>query len=141
MALSWKRDVPTWDEDKQRIIGSAPAGIFDTRYAQNKIGATVPCDWYRVEDDGRTVGYGWLDVVWGDAEILLATDPEYRDKGVGTFILENIDKQARRMGVNYIYNVVRPTHPDGDKVRAWLEKRGFHTEPDGRLTRRVGAAS
>lgn len=140
MALRWIRDIPTWDEDKQRIIGNAPPGIFDSRYADNQLGAPVPCDWYRVEDDEKTVGYGWIDVVWGDAEILLVTSPEARSKGVGKFILDNLDAQARRMGLNYTYNIVRPTHPEGDTVRSWLIKNGFVAQPDGRLTRRVGAA-
>lgn len=141
MTRQWIRDVPTWDEDKQRIIGGAPSGIFDSRYAGNRLGDPVPCDWYRVEDNGRTVGYGWIDVVWGDAEILLAVDPTTRGRGVGAFILDELDKQARRMGLNYIYNIVRPTHPEGDRVRHWLEKHGFAAEPDGRLLRRVGVAT
>jgi GNAT superfamily N-acetyltransferase len=139
MALSWHRDLPVWDADKERIVGKAPTGSLDSRYSEMTIGSPVPCTWYRVEDDGKTVGYGWIDVVWGDAEILLAVDPAAEGKGVGTFILDRLDDEARRMGLNYIYNLVRPTHPKGDQVSAWLVERGFEHKPDGRLLRRVGA--
>ena len=95
----------------------------------------------RVEQDGAIVGYGWIDVVWGDAEILLATSPEAQRSGVGTFILDHLDEEARGMGLNYIYNMVRPTHPEAETVTAFLVKRGFESKPDGRLTRRVGRAA
>ena len=76
MTLRWIRETPAhWDANKARIVGGAPPGIFDTRYKTCKIGELVPGEWWRVEDDAAVVGYGWLDVVWGDAEILLATDP------------------------------------------------------------------
>ena len=140
MSLSWIHETSaTWDDDKARIVGGAPAGIFDTRYGELEQGALVPAEWWRVEDDGRTVGFGWLDVTWGDAEILLATDVEARGKGVGTFILEHLEDEARQRGLRYLYNVVRPTHPDGETVAAWLRERGFEDERDGRLVRGVSA--
>ena len=141
MSLTWHRDLPVWDADKQRIVGNTPEGVLDSRYADMKEGSPIPCNWFRVEQDGKTVGYGWVDVVWGDAEILLATSSDARKSGVGTFILDRLEEEARRMGLNYIYNLVRPTHPEADAVTAWLVKRGFESKSDGRLTRRVGAAA
>lgn len=138
MSLSWHKDLPVWDANKQRIIGEAKPGIFDTRFSKVKEGAPIPCMWYRVEKDGKTVGYGWIDVVWGDAEILLAVDPSSRNQGAGSFILEQLDDEARTMGLSYIYNIVRPTHPEAEKVTKWLGERGFVQERDGRLLRRVG---
>lgn len=137
----WHRDLPVWNADKERIIGALPPGVLDTRYSEMKEGALLPCDWFRVEEDGKTVGYGWTDVVWGDAEVLLATAEDARHAGVGAFILEQLDHEARRMGLNYIYNMVRPTHPAGPKVTAWLMKHGFESKEDGRLIRRVGHAA
>ncbi len=141
MSFTWHRDIPVWDADKLRIVGGTAKGILDSRYASIELGATVPCNWFRVERDGAVVGYGWVDVNWGDAEILLATAADAQGSGVGSFILEHLDEEARRMGLAYTYNIVRPTHPDGDKVAAWLVKRGFEKKPDGRLTRRVGKTS
>ncbi|MGE0485989.1 MAG: GNAT family N-acetyltransferase [Gammaproteobacteria bacterium] len=136
MTLTWKHEQhPTWDDDKQRIIGAAPAGVFDRRYGELAAGAGLPGEWWRVEDDGDTVGYGWLDVVWGDAEILLATAPAARRHGVGSFILEQLATEAAARGLNYLYNVVRPSHPQRDAVRHWLEARGFRAASDGSLTR------
>lgn len=141
MSLTWHRDLPVWDADKQRVVGGTPPGVLDSRYARIPDGAQVPCNWFRVEQDGAVVGYGWVDVVWGDAEILLATSPEAQRRGVGSFILDHLDAEARRMGLHYIYNMVRPTHPDAEAVTAFLVKRGFESKPDGRLTRRVGRAT
>jgi ribosomal protein S18 acetylase RimI-like enzyme len=138
MTLRWIYESPAvWDADKARIVGAAPEGVFDTRYAQAKVGDLVPGEWWRVEDGEATVGYGWLDVNWGDAEILLATAPEAQQRGVGSFVLSHLEQEARARGLNYLYNVVRPTHPDADRVTAWLKKRRFEPSADGRLLRGV----
>lgn len=138
MSLSWIRErSATWDEEKRRIVGGAAPGTFDSRYARIPIGALVPGEWWRVEDDGRTVGYGWMDVNWGDAEVLLATDVEARGRGVGTFIVEHLEDEARARGLNYLTNMVRPTHPEGARVSAWLAARGFVPSEDGRMLRAV----
>ncbi|MBX3271775.1 MAG: GNAT family N-acetyltransferase [Sandaracinaceae bacterium] len=138
MTLSWIRERnAVWNADKARIVGRAPAGIFDTRYGKLEEGDLVPAEWWRVEDDGRTVAYGWLDVNWGDAEILLATEPEARGRGVGTFVLKHLELEARARGLNYMYNLVRPTHPHGEQLTAWLVRRGFEAARDGRLVRSV----
>jgi len=140
MSLRWIHESPArWDESKARIVGLAPPGIFDTRYRDAKPGQLVPGDWWRVEQEGRVVGYGWLDLVWGDAEVLLATDPEAQRHGVGTFILDRLEDEARSRGVSYLYNIVRTTHPHGPDVTRWLEKLGFRAAEDGRLLRSVGA--
>ncbi|HHH27670.1 MAG TPA: GNAT family N-acetyltransferase [Polyangiaceae bacterium] len=138
MSLQWIADKPArWDQDKGRIVGGAPAGVFDARFGKCNAGDVLPGEWWRVERDGTVLGYGWLDVVWGDAEILLATDPESRGQGVGTFILDNLEQEARRKGLNYLYNIVRPTHPSREAVTAWLSKRGFSPSEDGSLIRTV----
>jgi len=141
MDWSWEREQqPRWDSDKRRIVGGAPQGIFDSRYAESQDGATLPGEWWRVERDGDVVGYGWLEQVWGDGEILLATDTQQQGHGIGTFIVEQLDKEAARRGLNYVCNIVRPTHPDSEAVVAWLSKRGFQSKGDGRLVRRTGVA-
>ena len=141
MAPSWIRESPVrWDEDKARIVGDAPPGIFDTRYRDAKPGQIVPGEWWRVEDDRRALGYGWLDTVWGDAEILLAVDPAAQRRGVGSFILDHLDAEAQRRGLNHLYNLVRPTHPHAAEVIRWLEKHGFRAQEDGRLLRGVKKA-
>ncbi len=136
--LSWVRErLPVWDADKARIVGGAPAGVFDTRYGELAEGAPVPGEWWRAEREGAAVGYGWLEVVWGDAEILLAAAPEARGQGVGSFVLQRLEEEAKARGLNYLYNVVRPTHPEGERVAAWLSERGFKASEDGRLLRSV----
>jgi GNAT superfamily N-acetyltransferase len=135
MAFSWIREQATWDETKAEIIGAAPKGVFDRRYNELAIGDVLPGEWWRVDDDGRTVGFGWMDVVWGDAEILLATSADAQGRGVGSFIIDRLVAEARNRGLNYLYNTVRPTHPRASELTAWLEKRGFTGSEDGTLVR------
>lgn len=125
MPLTWTREEnPTWAEHKSRIIGGAPAGAFDlSRYTG---GGTLPGEWWRVEEQQRVRGYGWMDVVWGDAEILLAVDPAAGRAGIGAFILEQLANEAASRGVRRMYNRVRAEHAEGDRVVGWLLRRGFH---------------
>jgi GNAT superfamily N-acetyltransferase len=137
MSLVWVHEnPPTWDDDKARIIMGAEPGIFDDRYGHLTHGTLIPGEWWRVEDDGRVVGYGWLDSVFGNAEILLATASDARGQGVGTFVLDRLSEEAKARGLNYLYNVVRPTHPEPEELRSWLMARGFEGRDDGRLLKR-----
>lgn len=138
MAFQWISEQPAvWDTGKVRIIGEAQTGIFDRRYRELGEGTMPPGDWWRIEEGGTLIGYAWMDLVWGDAEILLATAPEARERGAGSFALENLEREARARGVNYLYNVVRPAHPDRERLSAWLQKRGFRPCEDGSLLRSV----
>ena len=138
MGLKWIHESPPyWDADKARIVGDAGAGIFEPSLADREIGTLLPNDWWHAEEDGKVVGYGWMDTTWGDAEILLAVDPGARRHGIGTFILERLEVEARERGLNYIYNVVRETHPLHAEVTAWLEARRFTASEDGKLLRAV----
>ncbi len=135
MNLEWiDENPPHWDENKTAIIGSAPPGVFDVRaYSE---GDVMPGEWWRVEESGKVLGYGWLDTTWGDAEILLAVDAAQQGRGVGTFILDRLEREAAARGLNYLFNVVGPRHPDADGVTRWLEARGFAPSHEDRLLRR-----
>ena len=138
MSLNWTQESPAyWDKDKQTIVGGAPDGIFEL--PQLADGDVIPGDWWRVDDDGTTIGYGWLDVTWGDAEMTLAVHPDHQEKGAGSFILEHLQKEAAAKGINYLYNTVRPTHPDEYDVTRWLKKRNFIEHDDGVLRRPVSS--
>jgi hypothetical protein len=86
------------------------------------------------------LGYGWMDVSWGEAEILLAVDRSCRDSGIGSFILANLEQAAAARGLNYVYNTVLSSHPDADAVSDWLGVRGYRDTGDGVLRKRVTAA-
>ena len=138
MSLKWVRESPAqWDADKARVVGGAAPGVFDPAFADRAEGEVLPSDWWRVEADGRTVAYGWMDVTWGDAEILLVVEPEMRGSGVGTFILDHLEEEAYTRGLRYLYNVVPDRHPRHDEVKGWLESRRFHGSDDGKLLRAV----
>lgn len=129
MGLTWNAEQnPRWDAGKQRIVGGAPQGAF--HLGELAPDAPVPGEWFRVEDQGRAVGYGWMDVVWGDGEVLLAVDPAAQRRGIGTFILDHLEQEAASRGLNRIYNTVRPSHPERAAVSTWLRGHGF-SAPDG----------
>jgi len=139
MSLEWTRESPPhWDDRKREIVGAAPAGIFDL--GPFAAGDPLPGDWWHVTDGDQIVGYGWMDCTWGDAEMLLAVAPEAQGRGVGTFILDRLEQEAAGRGVNYLHNLVRTTHPDRERITAWLRGRRFEPEhDDDRLRRRVHA--
>lgn len=140
MSLTWITENPArWDGPKQSIVGAAPVGIFDSRFAELDEGDALPGAWWRVEKDGEPIAFGWLDAVWGDAEITLAVADDARGAGVGTFALQQLEKEAKARGLNRLYNIVRPTHPDHDATTAWFTKRGFELREDGSLVREVPA--
>ncbi len=138
MGREWiHENPPTWGPHKARIVGGAEDGIFDV--PKLSPGDVVPGEWWRVEDDGDIVGFGWMDVVWGDGEILLAVAPDARGRGVGSFILDRLEAEARSRGLAYVYNSVRVTHPHREQVGRWLREHGFSTAEHGsRLERKVG---
>jgi N-acetylglutamate synthase-like GNAT family acetyltransferase len=137
MALRWVHDDdPRWDDDRRRVFASVPQGVLRTE--ERSPGEPLSSDWWRVERDGRVVGYGWLDDVWGDAEVLLAVDAGERGSGVGSFVMAHLEQEAAARGLNYVVNVVRQSHPARDAVTAWLQGRGFSAAEDGRLRKRVG---
>lgn len=130
-----------WDEDKARIVGAEAQGVFRPQYAAAQLGDIIPGTWFRVESEGKVVGYGWMDLGWGNAEILVATRPEARGRGVGSFVLDRLRDEAESAGMKYVTNVVRQTHPEKDRVTQWLQKRGFAAGEDGRLFRALSRPS
>src|SRR3954447_11180665 len=135
--LRWVHDEdPRWDDDRRRLFAAVPEGVFGTE--ARAPGEPLSSDWWRVERDGRVVGCGWLDDVWGDAEILLAVDEGERRSGVGAFVVDHLEKEAAARGLNYVVNVGRESPPPGAASPAWLERRGFAASEDGRLRKRVG---
>jgi len=140
MSLEWiHENPPQWDTRKREIVDGTPDGVFDL--APFNDGDLLPGEWWRVEQAGEILGYGWMDCTWGDAEILLVVRAAKQRQGVGTFILDHLEREAAVRGLNYLHNVIRPSHPEGQAMAAWLKKRRFEAEHDSeRLRRRVPVA-
>ena len=140
--LRWIHESPAyWDADKARLIGDAEPGTFGPEVGGRTEGAVLGGDWWRVEAEGQTIGYGWMDATWGDAEISLVVDPRERGRGVGTYVLEHLEHEAQERGLHYLYNEVEPSHPENDAVTQWLETRRFAASDDGKLARAVVRAA
>jgi len=139
--LVWVQEsAPTWDADKQRVFATVPPGVFDVG---GEHGADLLGEWWSARDEsGRAVGYGWMDSGWGDVEVLLAVDRDAQDRGVGSFILEHLEQEASGRGENYVYNVVRTSHPDRERLHDWLAVRGYRgSDKDEALRKRVATDS
>lgn len=138
--LRWiQDDDPRWDADRARVFATVPEGVFRTEARTD--GERLTGDWWLVSDGERVVGYGWLDDVWGDAEILLAVEEDSRGAGVGAFVLDHLEDEAAARGLNYVVNVVRDTHPQRDAVTRWFLAHGFTGTDDGRLRKQVRGRS
>jgi len=137
MQRQWIHESPArWDETKEAVVGRAPKGAISHVDGYRR-GGMLPGDWWRVEEGGRVAGYGWMDHTWGDAEILLAVHPEAQKQGVGAWILDRLEGEARSRGLNYMYNVVPSGHPDASGLTGWLEKHGFQGSHEPGLLRRA----
>ena len=136
MGLLWIREIPAhMDELKQSVLRAAGEGVFSVARLPRM--ALLPGDWWRVTDGKKILGYGWMDTSWGDAEILLAVDPAAQRTGVGKFILDRLDTEARERGLNRLYNVIPARHPEPEKLKAWLMKHGFAQAGEGSLLQRA----
>ena len=140
MSYHWHKDEsPRWDADKQRLFGAAE--LAATGLKRPVDGAPLADEWWRVlDDDGSVVGYGWLDSEWGDAQISFLVAPDERGKGIGAFVVDHLEDEARRRGLNYIYNVVPDSHPDRAWMTKWLTDHAFSGAGQD-LRRRVRAAT
>lgn len=132
--MDWSHENPArWDADKARVLADAP-GVLDGDYADGQL---VPGEWWRVSRDGVVIGYGWMDVTWGYAPILLVVAASERDSGVGGWIVDRLQEEARSRGLAYIFNVVPASVPDPEAVASWLLAHGFESsQSDGRMLRR-----
>lgn len=138
--MEWIRETPArWDADKQRVLGEVAPHLFG--FGSPDPGDALADEWWRVEDGGRVLGYGRLDDSWGDAEILVLVAPDRRRSGVGSYILEHLEREAAGRQLNYIYNVVPVGHPDPESVTGWLAGHGFTANAVGELRKKVAPAA
>jgi GNAT superfamily N-acetyltransferase len=137
--MDWvKEDLPRWDADKQRVFDDV--ALLSVGMDRPADGASLADEWWHVVGDGGAIaGYGWLDSEWGDAQITFFVDPAHRGDGIGEFVLDHLEAEARKRGLNYIYNVVPDTHPDRPWMTGWLRSHGLEESAHGDLRRRVGA--
>lgn len=74
--------------------------------------------------DKEIAGYGVLSVAAGEAHILnVCVDPEYRSRGYGERLLDEMLFRARAASVREVFLEVRPSN---ELAIALYRKKGFH---------------
>lgn len=122
-----------FDAEKKAFFEKIPAGAVRVEPA----GDLLPGRWWRLEVDGEVAGYGWMDVTWGDAQVVLAVDPARQGDGLGKVILDHLEEEAHREGLGYLFNTIPADHPDPERARGFLTANGFVASGlDGSLLRR-----
>lgn len=114
-----------YDDDKKAFFSALQDGVVRL----NPAGNYLPGTWWRLTAGDTTLGYGWMDVTWGDAQIMLAVSPEARRGGHGKTILDHLEHEAHEAGLAYMFNTIPGDHPDPEGVRVFLTGNGF--EPSG----------
>lgn len=81
-----------------------------------------------LEQEGDVIGYSILSVAAGEAHILnICVHPEYRSRGYGEKLLDEILFRARAASVREIFLEVRPSN---EHALALYRKKGFHKVAD-----------
>jgi len=74
--------------------------------------------------DHNVAGYGVLSIAAGEAHILnICVDPDYRSRGYGEKLLDELLFRARTASVRTILLEVRPSN---ERAIALYRKKGFH---------------
>ena len=94
-------------------------------------GDALADEWWRVEEDGRVVGYGRLDDTWGDAEVLVLVDPQWRGTGLGAFILERLEHEAASRRLTTSATSCRAATPSPKRSPAGSRAAGSHRTTSG----------
>ncbi len=129
--LTWVHEPDArWDEDKRRIFSAIDELIF--AWPDSPEGSALAGSWWRLELDGAAVGYGWMSLVWGEAEIQGVIDPIARTLGLGEEMLHQLILEAGDRGATRVFTTLREEHPRRERVAQWLASRGFE-ERGGRL--------
>ncbi|GEM_PF-5388488 len=124
-----KEDKAIWNENKARIIGSNIGSFFLDFPVQSDI---LPGEWFNLTDEnGEIVGYGWINVSEGDAEISVAIDGKYQGRGYGSQIIDNLYREVESLGFEEIIVVVRQENPNASDVVKWAYKNGYVAEWPG----------
>ncbi len=135
MTTTWlaEPNPARFDASKEAFFARLPPGSVHV----DRAGELLPGTWWRLEADGEVVAYGWMDITWGDAQILLAVHPEHQRHGYGAAVLDHLEAEAHKAGLSYLFNTIPSDHPDPAAARAFLQAHGFVASGlDGTLLRR-----
>lgn len=118
------REMVTSDIEAVYIIEcrsfSTPWSIesFHKEINENKL-----AHYYVVEEAGKIIAYGGMWVIIDESHVTnIAVLPEYRGKGIGNILVENMIEAARLMDVFNMTLEVRVTNESAIKL---YEKHGF----------------
>ena len=113
-------------DDVMRIMDSAFSAQFGEGWSRSQCGGILPLAGVRLviarSVDGEAAGFTLERAVADEAELLLlAVDPRFQSKGLGSLLLSRFIDAHRQGPIGKLHLEVR----DGNRAVAMYERRGF----------------
>ena len=116
--------LAVWEASALSLAGQSFAGPEQFVRQWQSGGAWAERDLWVAEDGGGIVGYGglrpWHSPGWLQGEVVV--HPEWRGRGVGSALLQQLVQEAAGRGQRYL-GATAPDHPP--EVGRFLQSRGF----------------
>lgn len=113
-----------WNDEKKVIFDEVESGTFD--FYEVALNAPLPFEWWKIIDDnGITMGFGWINFEENDFEISFVVKNEFRKNSVGSIIVKELEELAIQRGVSHVLAIVKSSNPNSSKMIKWLYERDY----------------
>ncbi|MEH7515107.1 GNAT family N-acetyltransferase [Gottfriedia acidiceleris] len=119
-----KYEKSVWDIEKEIIFGKVEEGIFE--FYNLELGNELNQEWWKlVGDNEEILGFGWINYKHGDFEFSLVVNQESRGYGIGSFIVEELERIAREKNFKEVLAIIKQSNPNSLKTMKWFYEKGY----------------
>ena len=126
-----KEDNPIWNLEKNRIFTSIDQGTFEYNLKELGLGIALEHEWWKLVENKKVLGFGWINYTNDDFEISFVVYDDYTGKGLGSFIINELEKLGESKGYRKILAIVKETNPNSEKIIEYLYRKGYSFYIDG----------